>query len=205
MNKALLPAVSPGLEQFFQLRQSKYFETYIRLADERIIFLNQDFDDEMAASLAAWLLFYDHVDPEEEITLFLNSVGGNISSLTTIYDTMQIISAPVKTVCLGKCYSAGAILLACGAAGRRLVMPHSEIMIHGIQAVFPVAGDSQLDSESYMEFLERSNTMVLKLLAKHTGQTLTKVREDCARDLFLTAAQSVAYGLADAVVEQIVE
>jgi ATP-dependent Clp protease, protease subunit len=205
MNKLLLPSMPPALEQLLSLKQSKYFETYIRLADDRFIFINEDFSQDMAAVLSGWMLLYDHLDPTEEITLFINSVGGDASALTQIYDIMQIISAPVKTVCMGKCYSAGAILLACGSPGKRLVMEHSEVMIHGLQAVFPMAGDKQLDSESYMEFLERSNDMILKLLAKHTGHPLSKIKEDCKRDLFMDAAAAIKYGLADEIVGQISE
>jgi ATP-dependent Clp protease protease subunit len=208
MNKAVplppLPLLPPGLEKLFNLHPSKYFESYIKLAEDRIIFLNEDFTTEVSSALSAWLLYYDHLDPKEDITIFINSVGGDVAALTHIYDVMQMISAPVKTICLGKCYSAGAVLLATGAKGKRFIFKHAEVMIHGIQCIFPMVGDTQVDSENYLDFIKQHNDMFIRLLSKHTGQTLEKLKEDCKTDMFFTAEQAVKYNLADSIVEEIV-
>jgi ATP-dependent Clp protease protease subunit len=208
MNKNIptlpLPALPPNLEKMFNLHPSKYFESYIKLSENRIIFLNEDFTTEVSSALSAWLLYYDHLDPKEDITIFINSVGGDVAALTQIYDVIQMISAPVKTICIGKCYSAGAALLATGAKGKRFIFKHAEVMIHGIQCIFPIVGDTQIDSENYLDFIKQYNDMFIRLLAKHTGHPLEKIREDCLGDMFFTAEQAVKYNLADSIVEEIV-
>lgn len=177
---------------------SKYYESYIKLVDNRIVFLNEAFTKETSAALSAWLLHYDHEDPEKEVTIYINSVGGDASALSNIYDVMQMISAPVKTVCLGKSYSAGAVLLAAGTAGKRYVLPHAEVMIHGIQCVFPyITDNTPIDAKNYLNFLNGSNDNIMKILAKHTGHTLEKVKSDCLKDVWLNAKQAIEYGLAD--------
>lgn len=177
---------------------SKYYESYIRLVDERSIFLNEAFTKETAAALSAWLLHYDHEDSEKEITIYINSPGGDVASLSNIYDVMQMISAPVKTVCLGKAYSAGAFLLSAGAPGKRYILPHAEVMIHGIQCAFPIVTDnSPVDAKSYLNFLNITNDNIMKMLAKHSGHPLDKVKEDCLKDVWFSAKEAIAYGVAD--------
>lgn len=177
---------------------SKYYESYIKLVDERSIFLNEVFMKETAAALSAWLLHYDHEDSEKEITIYINSPGGDAAALSNIYDVMQMISAPVKTVCLGKAYSAGAFLLAAGAKGKRYILPHGEVMIHGIQCAFPIITDnSPIDAKNYLNFLNLTNDNIMKMLAKHSGHLLDKVKEDCKKDVWLSAKEAIAYGVVD--------
>lgn len=178
---------------------SKYFESYIRLSSERVIFLSEDFTKEVSSAMAALLLHYDHEDSEEDITIYINSNGGDASALTCIYDVIQLIQAPVKTVCIGKCYSAGAYLLAAGTKGKRYIMPNSEVMIHRIQCAFPMVNQTQIDQESYLKFLNHMNDNIMKMLSKHTGQTLTKIKADFdqTRHIFLDAKETIKYGIAD--------
>lgn len=188
-------------EEKEQVFPSKYYDSYIKLANSRDIFLNEVFMKETSSALSALLLHYDHNDSEKEITIYINSVGGDAAALSNIYDIMQMITAPVKTVCLGKCYSAGAILLAAGTPGMRYIFPHAEVMIHGIQCAFPIITDNTpIDASNYLNFLTNSNDNIMKILAKHTGHSLQKIKKDCEQDLFLSAKEAVDYGLVDHVV-----
>lgn len=193
--------LSNKLEQVHSehLHSSKYYESYVRLATkDRSIFLNEVFMKETSSALSALLLHYDHQDPNTDITIYINSVGGDAASLSNIYDIIQMISAPVKTVCLGKCYSAGAILLAAGTHGKRYILPHAEVMIHGIQCAFPVITDNTpIDAKNYLSFLKGSNDNIMKILAKHTGHPLDKIKNDCSKDMYLNAKQAIEYGLVD--------
>ncbi len=175
----------------------RYAETYVTLSKERQIFLSEDVTQELAADLSALLLYYDNENSELPITLFINTNGGDTSGLSNIYDVMQMISAPIKTVCLGKCYSAGAVLLAAGSKGERYALKNSKIMIHGIQFVFPIPGDDILTSKNYFNFIKDNNDNIMKILSLHTGQSLEKLKEDCKQDLYLTPKQALEYGLID--------
>lgn len=173
--------------------------TYISLSKERSIFMGDSFTKEISSSMAALLLHYDNEDPNTDITIYINSNGGDAAALTCIYDVIQMISAPVKTVCIGKCYSAGAVLLCAGTKGKRYIMPHAEVMIHKVQCVFPQLNKTQIDHQSYLDFLDHINENVMKMIAKHTGQDIEKVKSDFSstRNIFLDAQQSVEYGLVD--------
>lgn len=177
-----------------------YAETYVRLAKGRIIFLSENITKEAASELSALLLYYDNENRESPIELYLHSNGGDVSGLFNIYDVMQMINAPIRTICLGKCYSAGAFILAAGSKGERLALKNSRIMIHGIQASFPIPGHDVMNSKNYFNFLKNSNDNILKLLAHHTGQTLEKLREDSLRDVWLTAKQALEYGIIDHII-----
>jgi ATP-dependent Clp protease protease subunit len=177
-----------------------YMESYARLASERIIFLSEEITKDTAAALSALLLYYDNVAPDEYITLHINSVGGDVAALLNIYDVMQIIRAPITTICTGKCYSAAAALLAAGDAGERFAFKNSQMMIHGIQCVFPIAGQDQTTSKNYYEFLQDYNDSIMKILSKHTGHSLEKVKEDCKSDIFMDAKEALEYGLIDAII-----
>lgn len=176
-----------------------YSETYIKLSKERIVFLNEDVTKQSASELSALLLYYDNENSEEEISLYINSNGGDAAGLANIYDVMQMIKSPVKTICIGKCYSAAAVILAAGSPGERYAFKHSKIMIHGIQAGFPIPGHDMTNSKNYYEFLKDNNDNIMKILAKHTKYTLEKVKEDCMRDVWLDAKQALEYGLIDEV------
>lgn len=188
------------LEGLLDLQSSKYYETYVKLTKDRAIFLTEDFSKEMSSALTALLFHYDHQNSEEDITIYIHSDGGDSAALTNIYDVMQMLKAPVSTVCLGKAYSAGAFLLAAGTKGKRCAMSHSEIMIHGIQCQFPAFGEEHpVSSKNYFEFLNDMNDNIMKILAKHTGHTLEKVKLDCAKDLYLDPKQALAYGIIDEI------
>lgn len=182
-----------------EIKVSKYDNSYIKLANNRIIFLNEVFTKKVAAELTALLLYYDHVNSKEDIILYINSPGGDADGLIQIYDVMQMIKAPVKTICLGKACSAGAVILAAGAKGKRYAMKHSEIMIHGIQFSFPLLGEDIISSKNYYEYVADSNHTVMKILSNHTGYSLDKITEDCKRDVWLNAEESCSYGLVDKI------
>ncbi len=180
---------------------SRYSEAYIRLAKNRVIFLNEDITKETAASICALLLYFDHQDKEKEINLLINSNGGDASALGAIYDSMQMIDAPVKTVCMGKCYSAAAILLATGAAGKRMALKNSQIMIHGLQCAFPIMGENDdTKSKSYFNFLAKSNSNIMEIMSKHIGKPAAEIEKDCLRDFYLTANQALDYGIIDKII-----
>lgn len=178
-----------------------YADTYIKLAKHRVIVVAEDVTDNMAAELSALLLYFDNEDHESIIEIYIHSNGGASSGLSNIYDVIQMISAPVKTVCLGKCYSAGAVLLASGTKGERYAMKNSSIMIHGIQAGFPIPGDDITSSKNYYEFLKDHNDSIMKILAHHTGHSLEKVKKDCKEDVWMNAKQALEYGLIDHIIE----
>ncbi len=177
-----------------------YSESYIRLAQERVIFLSEMVTKETASELSALLLYYDNEDHNSPIVLYLNTVGGDAAGLVNIYDVMQMIKAPIKTICLGKCYSAGAVILAAGSKGERYACKNSKIMIHGIQCGFPVPGHDVINSTNYYDFLEENNDNIMKMLARHTGHTLDKIKKDCLRDVWLDAKQALDYGIIDRVI-----
>lgn len=176
-----------------------YSETYIKLSQDRIIFFNELVTKQSAAELSALLLYYDNKNSEEVIQLYLNSNGGDAAGLANIYDVMQMIKAPIQTICIGKCYSAAAVMLASGSAGERYAFKNSKIMIHGIQAGFPIPGYDMTNSKNYFEFLKYNNDNIMKILAHHTGHTLEKVKQDCTRDVWLTTKQALDYKLIDKI------
>jgi ATP-dependent Clp protease protease subunit len=179
---------------------ARYAETYVKCSKDRAIFLSEDVTKDTATELSALLLYYDNEDHESPITLYVNSNGGDAYALANIYDVMQMISAPVKTICLGKCYSAGAVILASGSHGERCALKSSKIMIHGIQFMFPIPGTDLINSKNYYDFIKENNDNIMKILAKHTGHTLEKVKEDCKQDVWMDAKQALEYGLIDKII-----
>ncbi len=182
------------------LTQRRYNETYIKLAKERIIFISEDITNELAAELSAMLLYYDHQDNNELIEMYVNSDGGAATGLINIYDVMQMISSPIKTVCIGKCYSAAAVILAAGTKGQRFALKNSQVMIHGLQFGFPIPGHDITNSKNYFQFIKENNDMIMKMLSKHTGNNLEKVKEDCLRDVWMTSVEALSYGIVDYVI-----
>jgi len=181
------------------LMTSSYAETYARLTKNRCIFLSEDVSKQSAAELSALLLYYDNENHEEPISLYIHSNGGDAAGLANIYDVMQMISAPIKTICVGKAYSAGAVILAAGTKGERYAMRSSKIMIHGIQFAFPLPGQDIITSKNYYEFLKENNDNIMKILSDHTGHSLEKLKEDCKQDVWLSAQQALDYGLIDKI------
>lgn len=173
-----------------------FAEAYIHLAGTRTIFLSEDVTKESASQLTALLIYFDQIS-DDEICIYIHSNGGDLSGLIQIYDVMKMIKSPVRTICLGKAYSAGAILLAAGSKGLRGAFKHSNIMIHGIQCVFPIPGHDQINSKNYFQLLKGSNDTIMKILSDHTGHDLEKIKSDCQRDLYLDAKEALEYGIID--------
>jgi ATP-dependent Clp protease protease subunit len=179
---------------------SKYSESYVRLAKNRVIFLSEEISKEVGAAISALMLYFDNQDKKKDITILINSNGGDASALSAIYDTMQMIKAPVKTVCMGKCYSAAAVLLATGSSGKRFALRNSQIMIHGLQCSFPAIGEgNSAGTEKYFNFLMKSNNTVMKMLSKHVGKSAEQIEKDCLRDFYLTSEQALEYGIIDKI------
>jgi ATP-dependent Clp protease protease subunit len=171
----------------------------LALTQERIITISEDFSSEMASNFAALLIAYANIDPEKEITVLIDSRGGDATAFILMHDIMKFFKTPIKTICIGKCYSAGALLLSCGTKGRRYALANSLIMIHGLQCLFP--GEMDIEkSDKYFDLLEYYNDTVLSILARNTAKTLDQVKTDCANDYFMSATDAKRYGLIDHIV-----
>lgn len=174
------------------------FDIFSRLLRERIIFLGEEIDDEMANSIVAQLLLLDSENPEKDIMLYINSPGGVITAGMAIFDTMKLIKADVSTICLGEAASMGAFLLSAGTKGKRLALPSARIMIH--QPLGGARGQAT-DIEIEAKEILRMKNMLNQMLAEHSGQPIEKIKEDTERDYYLSAQEAVEYGLIDKVVE----
>jgi ATP-dependent Clp protease protease subunit len=177
-------------------RGERAYDIYSRLLRERIIFLGDTIEDNVANLVIAQLLFLDAEDPERDISLYINSPGGVITSGLAIYDTMQYVRAPVSTICIGMAASMAAVLLAAGAPGKRFALPHSRIMIHQGQGGFRGPTPDVLIQVKEMETLVNTNH---EILSRHTGQTLPKIVADTSRDYFMSPTEAKEYGIIDAV------
>ena len=178
-------------------RGERSWDIYSRLLKDRIIFLGTEVDDDVANIIIAQMLFLESEDPDKEITLYINSPGGVITAGLAIYDTMQYVRCPLATVCLGQAASMGAWLLAAGNPGMRRALPNSRIMIHQPLAGFSgQASDIEIHAKEILKVRERMN----EIMAKHTGQSAEKVREDTERDRFLSANDAKEYGIIDEVI-----
>jgi len=179
-------------------RGERSFDIFSRLLRERIVFLGDEIDDDLANSVVAQLLFLDSENTEKDIMLYINSPGGVITSGLAIYDTMQLIKSDVSTICLGDAASMGAFLLCSGTKGKRLALPNARIMIHQ-----PLGGARGQATDIEIEAREiiRMKTMLNKIMANNCGQSVEKVKEDTERDNFMTAHQALEYGLIDKVIE----
>jgi ATP-dependent Clp protease protease subunit len=175
------------------------FDIYSRLLRERIVFLGTPVDDQVADSIVAQLLYLEAEDPEKDIQLYINSPGGSVYAGLAIYDTMQQIRPHVATICFGLAASMGAFLLCGGAAGKRMSLPSSRIMIHqplgGAQGQ---ASDIAIQAKEILYIKQRLNTM----LAHHTGQPYDRIANDTERDFFMSAVEAKEYGLIDLVISR---
>ena len=178
-------------------RGEKSFDIFSRLLRERIIFLGEEIDDELANSIVAQLLVLDAENPEKDIMMYINSPGGVITAGMAIYDTMKHIRADVCTICLGEAASMGAFLLSGGTKGKRMALPSARIMIHQpLGGARGQATDIEIEAKEILRMKKELNT----LLAEHTGQTVEKIYADTERDNYMSAAQAVEYGLIDKVI-----
>ena len=178
-------------------RGERSYDIFSRLLMDRIVFLGTPIDDNVANIIIAQMLFLEAENPEKDIYLYINSPGGSVYAGLAIYDTMQYLKAPVATMCMGMAASMGSMLLAAGAEGKRSALPNSRIMIHqpsgGSQGT---AADIEIQAREIIYARERLNG----ILAKHTGQPVTKIAEDVDRDRFMSPEEAKTYGLIDHVV-----
>lgn len=179
-------------------RGERAFDLYSRLLKENIVFLGTPIDDTVANLICAQLLHLESENPDRDISLYINSPGGDINSLFAIYDTMQYIKPDLTTICFGQAASAAAVLLAAGTKGKRLALPHSRILIHQ-----PYAGaEGQVsDIELASREIQRLKTQLEEVLARHTGQSAEKVHDDTDRDFVMTAVEARDYGIIDEVID----
>jgi ATP-dependent Clp protease, protease subunit len=173
------------------------YDIYSRLLKERIIFLSEPIDDNVANAVIAQLLFLDATDPKKEIKLYINSPGGSVTSAMAIYDTMQFTKADVTTICLGQAASAAAVLLAAGAKGKRFSLPNARIMLH--QVMGGTEGQAT-DVEIRTREMLRIKQQINKILSKHTGQSIAKIEKDTDRDFFMEAEEAKKYGVIDKII-----
>ncbi|MBE9549267.1 MAG: ATP-dependent Clp endopeptidase proteolytic subunit ClpP [Proteobacteria bacterium] len=189
---ALVPIV---VEQ--TARGERQFDIYSRLLKERVVFIVGQIEDHMANLIVAQLLFLESENPDKDIHLYINSPGGSVSAGMAIYDTMQFIKPDVSTMCIGQAASMGAFLLTAGAEGKRFALPHSRMMIHQPLGGFQgQASDIDIHAREILSIRERLN----KIMAKHTGQSIKQISQDTDRDNFMSADESVKYGLIDEVI-----
>ena len=177
-------------------RGERSYDIFSRLLNDRIIVLSEDVNATSASVVVAQLLYLEGQDPEKDISLYINSPGGSITSGMAIYDTMQYIKCDVSTICVGMAASMGAFLLSSGAKGKRFALPNSEIMIH--QPLGQVKGQAT-DLKIHTEWILRIKEKLNQLLSEQTGQPLERIQQDTERDNFMTAAQAAEYGLVDKV------
>jgi ATP-dependent Clp protease protease subunit len=193
INSGLVPMV---VEQ--TPRGERAFDIYSRLLKERIIFLSGPIDDYISNLVVAQLLFLESENPEKDISIYINSPGGVISSGLAIYDTMQFIAPEVSTLCIGQAASMGSLLLAGGEKGKRFALTNSRIMIHQPLGGFQgQASDFEIHAKEMLLVKHKVN----EILAKHTGKTLKKIEQDTDRDNFLNAKEAKTYGIIDEILE----
>lgn len=194
---ALVPMV---VEQ--TARGERSYDIYSRLLKDRVIFMTGQVEDHMANLIVAQMLFLESENPDKDIHLYINSPGGSVTAGMSIYDTMQFIQPDVSTMCIGQAASMGAMLLAGGAKGKRLALPHSRVMIHqpsgGAQGQ---ASDIEIQAKEIIKLREKLN----ELLAIHSGKDVETIERDTERDNFMSAEQACEYGLVDKVIQRRVD
>ena len=179
-------------------RGERSFDIYSRLLNERIVFLGTPVDDQIANLIIAQLLHLESEDPDKDISLYINSPGGHVYAGLAIYDTMQFVKPDVQTICVGIAMSMGALLLAGGAKGKRMSLPNSKILIHQVSGGFQgQATDIEIAARETLNLKRRLE----EIMALHTGQELEKVSRDMERDYFMSAQESLDYGIIDNVIE----
>ena len=176
----------------------RVYDIYSRLLEERIIFLGTAINDDVANSVIAQFLFLEKENKEKDITLYVNSPGGQVSSTLAMYDTMQLIKPDVSTVCLGMAASGGALILLGGQKGKRFALPHAEIMIH--QPLGGTEGQAT-DIAIHADHIIKTKKLLNVMIAQHSGKPLAQVENDTERDKFMTAEEALAYGLIDRIIK----
>jgi ATP-dependent Clp protease protease subunit len=180
-------------------RGERAYDIYSRLLKDRIIFMGEQVHDSMANTVIAQMLFLESEDPDKDINLYINSPGGSVTAGLAIYDTMQYIRPDIATICMGQATSMGALLLAAGAKGKRYALPHARVMIHqplgGVQGQ---ATDIDIQAKEIMKIKD----LIHKILVKHTGQGMEKIRQDTERDYFMDAEEALRYGIVDRIITE---
>ena len=182
-------------------RGERSYDIYSRLLSDRIIFLGEDVNDTTASLITAQLLFLEGQDPDQDISLYINSPGGSVTAGFAIFDTMNYIRCDVSTICIGLAASFGAFLLAAGTKGKRFALPNAEIMIHQPAISGGIQGPAS-DIKIMSDHMQRNKQRLNQLLAKNTGRTLAEIERDTERDNFMTAEEAKAYGLIDRVIAE---
>ncbi len=194
MKNALVPMV---VEQTG--RGERSYDIFSRLLNDRIIFLSDEVNDTTASLVVAQMLFLEAQDPTKDICFYINSPGGSVTAGMAIYDTMQYIKCDVSTICIGMAASMGAFLLSAGTKGKRIALPHSEIMIH--QPLGGAQGQAS-DIKIRAELILRTRDMLNKILSENTGKPVKQIEKDTDRDYFMTAQEALEYGIIDRILEK---
>ena len=178
-------------------RGERSYDIYSRLLKDRIIFIGTAIDDDVANVVTAQLLFLESEDPEKDVSIYINSPGGSVTSGLAIYDTMQYVKPPVSTICLGQAASMAAVLLSAGAKGKRFGVPNARIMIHQLSGGFSgQASDIEIQAREAL----RLKRALDEILARHTGQPIERISKDTDRDYFMSPQEAKDYGLIDEVI-----
>ena len=178
-------------------RGERSYDIFSRLLNDRIIFLSDEVNDATASLVVAQMLFLEAQDPTKDISFYINSPGGSVTAGMAIYDTMQYIKCDVSTICIGMAASMGAFLLSAGTKGKRIALPHSEIMIH--QPLGGAQGQAS-DIKIRAELILRTRDMLNKILSENTGKPIEQIEKDTDRDNFMTAEQALEYGIIDRII-----
>jgi ATP-dependent Clp protease, protease subunit len=194
-NQILIPTVI----QKTHLGERAY-DIYSRLLEDRIIFLGTPIDDNVANLVIAQLLYLQSIDSKKDISLYINSPGGSVSSALAIYDTMQYVQNHVTTTCVGMAASAAAVILASGEKGKRFALPNAKIMIH--QPIVQGMEGQVTDIEIHAKELLRTKDQLNQIMSKHTGQSIAKISKDVERDFFMTTEEAKKYGIVDDVISK---
>lgn len=193
---ALIPYV---IEQ--SPRGERSYDIYSRLLNERIVFLGEPIDDQVANSVVAQLLHLESADPEKDISLYINSPGGSVSAGLAIYDTMQFVKCDVSTICLGMAASMAVPLLAGGAPGKRIILPNAQVMIHQPMGGTGEGHTQQTDIQIMADEIKKTRDRLERIIAKHCGKTQEQVHADCERDNWLDAEEAKEYGIVDQIAQ----
>ncbi len=190
-----MPLVPMVIKRSFEGERS--MDLYSRLLDERIIMLTDQFEDQMASIIVSQLLYLQSEDSTKDITMYINSGGGSITSMWSIIDTMNLIKPDVSTICIGMAASAASLTLAAGAKGKRHILPHAEVMIHqpsgGAQGM---ASDIEITAKNIL----RAKDLLHRFMAERTGQSLERITKDMDRDTFMDAKEALSYGIVDKII-----
>ncbi len=177
-------------------RSERVYDIYSRLLKERIVFLGSEINDIVANTIVAQMLFLEYEDPDKDILLYINSPGGVVTSGLAIYDVIKYVKPDVQTICVGSCFSMGALLLAAGTKGKRFILPHGKVMLH--QPSGGATGQSS-DIQIHAKEIIKTKVELNKILAEATGKTEEQVSKDTDRDMYMSATEAVAYGVVDEI------